>query len=236
MRATFHAELDNLIGDLASMGRLATQIMINASAALLQADLTLAELVIARGDEMDARHHDVEQRCITLLASQALVATDPRTVVATMHAVSDLQRMGDLAQRTAKIVRRTHPNLAVPDDLLPVIARMSLLASGLAHHAAMAIEKLDPLSGDRLVRADDEMDALLHQLLRTLFAESWSHGVELAVHAALVGRYYERFADHAVAIAGQVCYLAREPMRSHFPPLRTPPTRRTDSNIRIPAL
>ncbi len=197
--------------------------------------LALAELVIARGDEMDARHHDVEQPCITLLALQAPVATDLRTVVATLHALGGLQRMGNLVQHTAKIARHTHPNLTVPDDLRPVIARMSLLACGLAQHAATAIEKLDPLSGDRLARATDEIDALFHQLLRTLFAESRSHGVEPAVHAALVGRYYERFADHAVAIAGQVCYLTTGRVRSHFYPLRNPPTRGTDSNIRTPA-
>ncbi|MGH3889936.1 MAG: phosphate signaling complex protein PhoU [Pseudonocardiaceae bacterium] len=217
MRAVFHAELDELIGDLASMGRLTSQIMINASAALLQADLALAELVIARADEMAAQHRDVEQRCITLCTRQAPDATELRTVVATLHAVGDLQRMGNLAQHTAKIARRTHPNLAVPDDVRPMIAWMSLLASGLAQQAATAIEKLDPLSGDRLARADDEIDALLRQLFRTLFAENWSHGVEPAVRAALVGRYYERFADHAVAIASQVCNLSTGRMRSHSP-------------------
>jgi phosphate transport system protein len=217
VRAAFQAELDELIGDLASMGRLASQVMINASAALLQADLLLAALVIARGDEIAAQHHDVEQRCITLCTQQAPVSTELRTVVATLHAVGDLQRMGSLAQHTAKIARRAHPNLAVPDDVCPVIAWMSLLASGLAQQAATAIEKLDPLSGDRLARADDEMDALLRQLFCTVFAENWSHGVEPAVRAALVGRYYERFADHAVTIARQVCYLATGRMRSHSP-------------------
>jgi phosphate transport system protein len=215
VRAAFHTELDELIGDLASMGRLASQIMINASAALLQADLTLAELVIARADEMAAQHHDVEQRCITLCTLQAPVATELRMVAATLHAVGDLQRMGNLAQHTAKIAQRTHPNLAVPDDVRPVIAWMSLLASGLAQQAATAIEKLDLLSGDRLARADDEMDALLRQLFHTVFAENWSHGVEPAVRAALVGRYYERFADHAVAIARQVCYLTTGRTQSH---------------------
>lgn len=217
VRATFHAELDELIWDLANMGRLASQIMINASAALLQADLALAELVIARGDAMDARHHDVEQRCITLLALQASVATDLRPVVATLQVAGDLQRMGNLARHTARIARFTHPSLSVPDDVLPVIARMSLIASGIAQRAATAIEQLDPLSGDRLARADDEIDALLRQLLRTLFAENWSHGVEPAIHAALVGRYYERFADLAVMVAGQVGNLATGRMRSRSP-------------------
>ncbi|MGH3908408.1 MAG: hypothetical protein ACRDTE_30115, partial [Pseudonocardiaceae bacterium] len=85
---------------------------------------------------------------------------------------------------------------------------------GLAQRAATAIEQLEPPSGDRLARAGDEIDALLRQLLRTLFAENWSHGVKPAVHAALVGRYYERFADIAVTVARQVGTLATERMQS----------------------
>lgn len=209
-RAAFDAELDEVIGDLARMIWLASQIMINASAAMLQADLTLAELVIARGDEMDAQHHDVQQRCLELLELPAPVGVDQRTVVAALRTVRDLQQMGDLAKHTAKITQLSNPDLTVPDDVRTVIAQMSLLASGLAHQAGTAIEKLDPLSGDRLAQAVDEVDALRRQLSRIVFAENWSYGLEPAVHAALVGCYYERFADHAVAIARQVCYLAGE--------------------------
>lgn len=208
MRETFQAELDTLIGDLATMARMAAQMMTNASTALHQADLALAEVVISRDDEMNALHDDMEQRCISLLALQAPVAADLRVVVAAMHAVGDLERMGNLAQHIAKIARLKHPNLTIPGDVRPVFARMSLLACRLAEDAAVAIEHRDPMSGDRLAEADDEVDALRRQLFRILFAENWSHGVEPAVDTALIGRYYERFADHAVAIARQVGYLA----------------------------
>jgi phosphate transport system protein len=85
---------------------------------------------------------------------------------------------------------------------------MSLLASQLAWDAATAIEHRDPLSSDRLAEADEEVDALRRHLFGILFAEDWPHGVEPAVDAALIGRYYECFADHAVAITRQVGYLA----------------------------
>jgi phosphate transport system protein len=104
---------------------------------------------------------------------------------------------------------------------------MSLLASQLAEDAATAVEYQDPLSACRLAIADDEVDALLRHLLGILFAEDWSDGVERAVDAALIGRYYERFGDHAVAIAKQVCYLATgllsapEPLRASGAGART---------------
>ncbi len=207
MRETFHAELDTLVGDLAKMTRLAGQMMTNASQALHQADLALAELVISGDDEINLLHDDVEQRCVNLLVLQAPVAADLRVIVSAMHAVGDLERMGNLAQHIAKIARLKHPATILPGEVRPVFSRMGLLATELAGSAADAIETRDALSAHRLAEADDEVDALRRQLFGILFAEDWEHGVEPAVDAALLGRYYERFADHAVAIARQVGYV-----------------------------
>jgi phosphate transport system protein len=207
MRETFRAELDSLIEDLARAARLAGQMMTNASTALSQADLGLAELVISEEGDIKALCEDMDQRCVKLLVLQAPVATDLRMVVAAMHAVGDVQRMCNLAQHIAKIARMKHPAVPIPDDVRPVFARMSVLATGLAQDAAAAIESQDPLSAQRLAQADDEVDALRRRIFRILFSEDWSHGVEPAVDAALIGRYYERFADHAVAIARQVSFL-----------------------------
>ncbi len=207
MRETFHTELDKLIGDLATMARLAGQMMTNASTALQQADLGLAELVISGEDEITALCDDMDQRCVNLLALQAPVATDLRVVIAAMHAVGDVGRMGTLAQHIAEIARLKHPTIPIPGDVRPVFARMGVLAAGLAEEAANAIESQDPMSGYRLGQADQEVDALRRQIFRVLLSEDWQHGVEPAVDAALIGRYYERFADHAVSIARQVSFL-----------------------------
>jgi phosphate transport system protein len=207
MRQTFHAELDSLIDDLARAVRLASQMMTNASTALNQADLGLAELIISGEGEMTALCDDMDQRCVRLLVLQAPVATDLRMVVAVMHAVGDVGRMRNLAQHIAKIARMKHPTVPIPGEVRPVFARMNMLATRLAQDAATAIESQDPLSAHQLVQADEEVDALRRHIFRILFAEDWSHGVEPAVDAALIGRYYERFADHAVAIARQVSFL-----------------------------
>ncbi len=207
MRESFHAELDTLISDLARAARLAAEMMTNASTALSQADLALAELVLSGEGKIKVLCDDMDQRCIKLLVLQAPVATDLRVVVAAMHAVGDVGRMCNLAQHIAKIARMKHPAVPIPDALRPVFARMGLLATALAQDAAAAIESQDPLSAQQLSHADDEVDALRRRIFQILFAEDWTHGVEPAVDAALIGRYYERFADHAVAIARQVNFL-----------------------------
>ena len=208
MRETFHAKLDTLIGDLASTARLAGQMMTNAAIALHHADLELAESVISGKGRLKTLCEDMDQRCVMLLVLQAPVATDLRMVVAAMHAVGDLQRMSDLAQHIAKIARMKYRTGPIPDEVRPVFARMSVLATSLAQDAARAIEIRDPMSAHRLAQDDDEVDALRRRTFQILFSEDWSHGVEPAVDAALIGRYYERFADHAVAIARQVSFLA----------------------------
>jgi phosphate transport system protein len=207
MRETFRDELNSLTDDLARAARLAGQMMTNASSALSQADLGLAELVMSSEGEIKALCEDMDQRCVKLLVLQAPVATDLRMVVAAMHAVGDVERMCNLAQHIAKIARMKHPTVPIPQEVRPVFARMGVLATGLAEDAAAAIDSKDSLSASRLAQADEEVDALRRRIFRILFAEDWSHGVEPAVDAALIGRYYERFADHAVAIARQVSFL-----------------------------
>lgn len=207
VRAAFHAELTELIADLARIVRLVGNMMNNASIALHQSDRLLAARVIAQRGKTQEILDDIGRRCVTLLALQAPVARDLRVVVAALHAVGHLERMATLARHIAVIARLKRPNLMISGKVRPVLARMSLLASQLAEDAAAAIERQDPLSGDWLAVMDREVDALHRRLIEILFAEDWSHGVEPAVDAALVGRYYERFADHAVAIARQMQYL-----------------------------
>ena len=136
MRETFRAELDTLIDDLARAARLAGQMMTNASTALNQADLGLAELVISGECKVKALCDDMDQRCVKLLLLQAPVATDLRVVVAAMHAVGDVGRMCNLAQHIAKIARMKHPTVPIPGEVRPVFARMGLLATNLAQDAS----------------------------------------------------------------------------------------------------
>jgi phosphate transport system protein len=207
MRETFHGELDVLIDDLASATRLTSQMMTNASVALHHADLAVAELVISGKQQLTTRCEGMQQRCVTLLALQAPVATELRIVVAALHVLGDLRRMGNLAGHIAKIVLMEHFAVPIPGEIRPVFARMGLLATSLAHDAATAIENRDPLSADRLAQDDEEVDALRRRTFRILLSKDWPHGVQSAVDAALIGRYYERFADHAVAIARQVSFI-----------------------------
>ena len=60
---------------------------------------------------------------------------------------------------------------------------------------------------DLLGRDDEVMDRLRRQSFRELLADEWAHGVEAAVDLALLGRYYERIADHAVSVANRIVFV-----------------------------
>ena len=114
---------------------LAADAMEHASNALLNADLSLAEQVIADHEHIAARQRVAEADAVRLLALQQPVATDLRKVVSSLYVGADIERMGALAVHVANISRRRHPELALPDDVRESFTEMSDVAVQLARTA-----------------------------------------------------------------------------------------------------
>ncbi|MGZ4532726.1 MAG: phosphate signaling complex protein PhoU [Mycobacteriaceae bacterium] len=207
MRVAYTEQLSDLAGELAAMCGLAELAMQRATQALLEADLPLAEQVISDDDHIDELAIACEDKAFALLALQAPVAGDLRTVVSAIHIVADIDRMGELALHVAKIARRRHPERVLPDEVRGYFIDMGHFAVSLA---ASAREVLVTRDLDRAALIEDEDDAMddLHKHLFTVIMDrEWPHGVATAVDVTLLGRFYERFADHAVEVARQVIFL-----------------------------
>ncbi|GGS51848.1 MULTISPECIES: phosphate signaling complex protein PhoU [Streptomyces] len=207
MRDAYHEELDSIGDGLVEMARLVGSAIGRATTAMLDADLKLAESVIEADQKVDQLQHDLEARAIALLARQQPVATDLRIVVTSLRMSADLERSGDLAQHVAKLARLRFPERAVPHDLHATILEMGQLAQRLMAKAAEVIVTKDVDLALQLEQDDDEMDLLHRTLFQHLIDDRWKHGIETAVDVTLLGRYYERYADHAVAVAKRVVYL-----------------------------
>ncbi|MFH8497815.1 phosphate signaling complex protein PhoU [Streptomyces coeruleorubidus] len=207
MRDAYHEELDSIGDGLVEMARLVGSAIGRATTAMLDSDLKLAENVIEADQKVDELQHDLEARAIALLARQQPVATDLRIVVTSLRMSADLERSGDLAQHVAKLARLRYPDRAVPSDLHATILEMGQLAQRLMAKAAEVIVTKDVDLALQLEQDDDEMDLLHRTLFRHLMDDRWKHGIETAVDVTLLGRYYERFADHAVSVAKRVVYL-----------------------------
>jgi len=207
MRESYHEELNDVVNQLVSMNSLVRTAVRDATTALLDADLRSAERVIAEDARLDTLHEQVEHQCFQLLARQAPVAGELRTIVSALRMVFELARMGDLAAHVAKIARLRYPEHAVPDTLVANFQRMAELADGMISEAGRTLDERDVTEAEKLAEHDEEMDQLRREQFRVLLADDWQHGVEKAVDAALLGRYYERIADHSVAMAGRIIYI-----------------------------
>ncbi len=207
MRDVFHDELDEIGAGVAEMIQLVSVAIEQATGALLDCDLNRAEAVIASDQRVDDLRVDLEDRAFQMIARQQPVATDLRVLVTTLHLVADLERMGDLALHVAKIARLRFPEAAVPDEARDVIAQMGDVARSLVHKVGEVVDGRDLSLAQAIEAEDDSMDALRRKLFTLVLSPRWSHGTEAAIDMTLLGRYYERYADHAVAVARRTIFI-----------------------------
>ena len=208
MRTVFHQQLDSLTAGIAELCGLAGEAMQCATQALLQADLERAEQVITDHDQITAGTLRLEEAAFSLLARQAPVAGDLRAVLAAIKNVADVERMSALALHVAKVARRRHPAHALPENVNGYFAEMGRIAVEIGENTKSVVLEGDPYKAAQLRHDDDAMDELHRHLFTVLMDREWTHGVASAVDVTLLGRYYERFADHAVEIARRVIFQA----------------------------
>ncbi|QJY45348.1 phosphate signaling complex protein PhoU [Pseudonocardia broussonetiae] len=207
MRDAYQEQLDTLAEELAGMCDQVADALAKATKALLESDLQLAEEVISSDIRIDELRAAAEEKAFALLALQAPVATDLRTVVSAIHGAGDIERMGDLALHVAQAARRRHPDPVLPADVSGYFAEMGRVGCQLAHKAGDVIRSRDLARAEELERDDDAMDDLHRHMFTVLMDPAWEHGVGPAVDITLLARFYERYADHAVAVARRIVYV-----------------------------
>jgi phosphate transport system protein len=207
MRTAYHAELARLTEHLGEMCGLAGVAMEHATEALLEADLVLAEQVLGDHDKIAAMRAAAEENAFVLLAPlRAPVANDLRAIVNALRVIVNIDRMSALALHVAEITRWRHPQHALPEEVKGYFAEMGRIAVKLGNGAQEVLLTHDPLRAARIRREDDAMDDLHRHLFTVMMDPEWKHGVAAAVDVTLLGRYYERFADHAVQVAHRVIF------------------------------
>ena len=208
MRTAYHSQLSTLSAELSTLCDETARAMQAATESLLGADLDRAERVISDRGRIASLNGAAWQAAFDLLALQQPVAADLRAVVSAIHIASDVDRMNTLAVHIAEVARRRHPKCAVPEEVKHYFADMGGVAVQMAGTASDVLASRDPATAVRLSEDDDAMDDLHRQLLSALFDRNWPHGVAATVDIVLLGRFYERFADHAVQIGRRVVFEA----------------------------
>lgn len=218
VRTAYHEQLNTLNAQLGEMCGLVGVAMEHATRALLRADMVLTEQVIAEHEQIAAMSAAAEDSAFKLLALQAPVAGDLREIVSAIRVAADVERMGALAMHVAKIVRRRHPEHVLPEQVSGYFAEMGRVAVELGNAAREALLTGDPDKAARVDEEDDAMDDLHRHLFTVMMNREWQHGVAATVDVTLLGRFYERFADHAVEIARRVIFQAtgKRPADEHI--------------------
>jgi phosphate transport system protein len=207
IRSAYQDELDGVSQSLVDLTNMVTASVVKASKAVQTADLALAEEVIAADLKIDDLQHELDARIIDIIARQQPVASDLRALVTAMRMSADLERMGDLAHHIAKVARLRHPERAIPESCLLTFTEMGHVAEKLSLMVAAVITTRDTNMALQVEKDDDEMDDLHKKAISTIINQSAGLNVETAIDLTLLGRYYERYADHAVSVARRVYFL-----------------------------
>jgi len=207
MRTAYHKQLADLTTQLGEMCGLAGVAMKGATQALLEADIVAAEQVIRDHERIVALRAQVEKEALALLALQQPVAGELREIFSAIQIIADVERMGALAVHIAKIAQREYPKHVLPEDVRECFADMGKAAIALGDSAKQVLVSHDPQQAAQLHEQDDAMDDLHRHLFSVLIDREWQHSVSVGVETALLGRFYERFADHAVEIGRRVIFM-----------------------------
>ena len=210
VRKTFHQLLEEIRADILRLAGMVTESIPRGTQALLDGDLQTAQSLIDGDDELDALSLDLEDRCYQLLALQQPMASDLRSVVAAIRMISEIERSGDLVVNIVKAARRIY-GVELPPRLRGMIQRLSESVDRIFRLAMDSYAERDADLAAALDDMDDTIDALHAAYIAAIFETQATDNVQLqlqpAVQLALVGRYYERIADHAVNIGERVRYM-----------------------------
>jgi phosphate transport system protein len=171
-------------------------------------DTELAELVIASDDVIDGRYLEIHQSILTLLATQAPVATDLRLISALLHMMKGIERMGDQCVNIAKVVPMVGHEPPADERILGDIVTMGKQVGVQLAQAKRAFEGRDVEMARDLVRQDDVVDNLNKEIFRIALEIGDDHDRrEWAMTMILVARAIERIGDNTVDIGEQVAFI-----------------------------
>jgi phosphate transport system protein len=171
-------------------------------------DVELASMVIADDDRIDGRYLEVHQAILSLLALQAPVATDLRTVAALLHTLKHIERMGDQCVNVAKLIPLAGHEPPADPNLLARVKQMGAIVRSLVVQSKYAFANRDDALAQDLVRQDDEVDRLNRECFHIALEIGDDPDTrEWAMHMMLVGRALERIGDNAVDIGEQTAFV-----------------------------
>jgi phosphate transport system protein len=207
MRQAFHEQIQELLEDLLEMGQMVADSIDRSIQALAKQDVDLARQVIGFDDEINAMQHDIDEKCLVLIATQQPMATDLRAILAVSNIAAELERMGDYTEGIARLAMK----LAGQPLLKPLIdiPRMAEEGRRMLMSSLEAFARQDAEAAAQIGNADDIVDALYDQVYRELlvFMMEDPRTITQATYLLWVAHNLERIADRTTNIAERVIFM-----------------------------
>jgi len=206
-KVVFEEKMNKLYDKLQHMGSLVEAAIARSIEALKTQNLELAQAVIDGDDLIDDLEHEIEEKCLEVIATQQPMAKDLRRVATLFKMINDLERMADYATSIAKITLRIADQPLIKP--LVDIPRMAILSQKMVKQALDAYVREDVDLAAAVGKDDDEVDKLFGQIFRELLTIMMENPktITQATHLLFVGRWLERISDHATNIAEEVIFL-----------------------------
>lgn len=200
-------ELEELKSEILRMGALIEKSIHESTRSMIEDNVDLAKQVIAEDDDIDTLNIDVQNKCLRLLALRQPLAVDLRAVQADLQIATDLERMGDCAEKIAKSTLRLHGKRTIDD--LSLLAQLAFDVSEMVTNIINSYSFADVMKAKNIVEVENEIDGLYKQyfnILMDIIRED-ANKADMAVQLLFATHCLERIADHATNIGESVLYM-----------------------------
>lgn len=215
----FNEELESLRQSVMTMGGVVEDMLGDALRALVEADTELAEKAKSADARVNEMEKSIDERCTMILARRQPTASDLRLVLAIIKTINDLERMGDEAEKIAKMAIRL-AEAERPRGQYRELEVMGTTVRRMLHDALDAFARMSPLVAVALVREDEKVDADYEAILRQYhtYAAEEPRNTRRVIDAIWVARAIERIGDHAKNIGEYIVYLVEGKDLRHATP------------------
>ena len=207
----FDAELEAIRSRVLQMGGLVEQQITRAMEVLANGDIAQADQVIADDHRVNALEVGIDDDCTHIIAKRQPTASDLRMVMAVIKTITDLERIGDEAQKIARMAKQLHQSDARMSPLLADIRYACNIALDMLKTSLDAFARLDVSGAAKVVRQDEEVDERFRAILRQLvtFMMEDPRTISASIDILFIAKAIERIGDHAKNMSEYVVYLVK---------------------------
>ncbi len=207
----FDADLERLRASVLQMGGLVEQQIEQALHALTSGDIRLADQVVEKDHHVNALEVAIDEDCNHIIARRQPAAGDLRMVMTVVKLITDLERIGDEADKIARMAKRIHTSERLYTPRFADINHVAHLALDMLRKALDAFARLDSTTAVALLRQDEQIDEAYRAILRQLltFMMEDPRTISASLEILFIAKAIERIGDHSKNIAEYIIYLVK---------------------------